>query len=74
MRRNIYAIRRQSDSATHCPGSISPFLEVFKTQPDKDLSNRSDLKAVLALSSSLGYLTLLVPGLSFELRCPQHSL
>lgn len=70
MRRNVYTIRRQSDSATHCPGSISPFLGVFQTQPDKGMSEWSDPIADLALSRSLGvlvYPTLLVPGLSFEL-------
>ena len=51
-----------------------PFLGVFKTQLDKDLSNWSDLIADLALSRRLVHPTLLVTGLSFELSCPQCSL
>lgn len=62
--RNINPTRRYSDSATHCPGNISPFFRVFKIQPDKDLSKWSDLIADLALS--LGYPTLLETALSFE--------
>lgn len=36
IKRNFYTIRRQSDSATHCPGSTLPFWRIFKTQPDKE--------------------------------------
>lgn len=57
IRRSFYTTRRQSDSATHCPGSTSPFVRVFKTQPDKDLSKWSDLIADLEQEPGLSYPT-----------------